>query len=208
MSSDPGVSLHDVLARRTALVVVDMQNDYCTPEGIIASMGFDVSWADEVARRINHFIEASAPYIDLRVFLRTIIPAHLRSRALSDQYARSPLRRVVSPHLSEFFGVSPGESDVVVTKHRYSGFMGTPLDATLRANGIETLLVAGVTADVCVDSTVRDGFMLDYGVVVLSDCTEATTPERYHHTLSLLDTFFARVHSSEDVLQALASAAR
>jgi ureidoacrylate peracid hydrolase len=189
-----------MLERPTALVIVDMQNDYCLPEGIIGSMGFDVSWAPRLAKTLSGVLERTRERIP-HIYLRTQIPAWSRSRALREQYARSPLRREVSPHLVDWYGVAPREGDTVIEKHRYSGFIGTSLAQALRAGGFENLILTGVTTEVCVESTARDAFMLDYGVIVLSDCTEASTPDRKAHSLSILDTFFATVTTSEALFE-------
>jgi len=162
--------------------------------------------APEVARRLREFLAASADRISQRIFVRTTHPRWPRSRALQEQYARTALQRTVRPDLSQWYGVAPDEGDVVIDKHWYSAFVGTPLDAVLRANRTESIILAGVTTDVCVDSTARDAFMRDYGVVILSDCTQATTPGRKQHTLEILDTFFGRVHTSTEVLSALPAA--
>lgn len=194
-----------MLARRTSLLVIDMQNDYCVPGGIISALGYDVSHFGGVAARLNEFLEASAEFLPHRIFVRTIAPSWPRSRALREHYARTALRREVDPTMSDWFGVAPSPDDPVVDKFRYSAFADTELDALLRANGTETLLVAGVTTDVCVDTTVRSAFMLDYGVIVLSDCTGASTIERHQHTLGVLDQFFAMCRDSQAVLSALSA---
>jgi len=191
------------LRRPAALLVVDMQNDYCLPEGIIGSLGFDVSGSPALAERLNRFLGETRSGIGIRIFARTVIPPWLRSPALVEQYSRSPLAREILPHLSDWYGVSPGPEDIVVQKHRYSAFVGTNLDAILRAKGVETVVVTGVTTEVCVESTVRDAFMRDYAVIVVSDCTQATTPERQTHSLGVMDTFFARVHTGNEIIAAL-----
>jgi ureidoacrylate peracid hydrolase len=67
--------------------------------------------------------------------------------------------------------LSPQAGDLVMSKHRYSGFFETDLHRTLKANSIESLLFTGVTTSVCVESTLRDAFFRDYKCLLLSDCT-------------------------------------
>ena len=200
-SADPGLA--GLLARPTTILVIDMQRDYCVPSGIIGALGYDTAHFAGVAERLDHFLAASAPTLPHRVFVRTVAPPWPRPRALSDHYARSRLNRVVTPDLADWFRVQPGPGDDVVDKFRYSAFADTCLESLLRARGTETLVVAGVTTEVCVDTTVRHAFLRDFGVVVLSDCTGASTPERQVNALSVLDCFFARVASSQQVLAAL-----
>ncbi len=191
------------LSRPTALVVIDMQKDYCVPGGIIDRLGGDVSGSAALAVRLQDFLDKARPLVELTVFIRTEIPAGLRSPALTEQYARTPLKREVAADLGDWYGVQPAETDRVVTKQRYSPFVDAPFPAMLRAARIETLVVTGVTTEVCVESTVRDAFMRDYSVIVASDGTQGSTAERYGHSLEIMDIFFAHVADSKDILAAL-----
>jgi ureidoacrylate peracid hydrolase len=192
------------LSRRTALVVVDMQKDYCVAGGIIDRLGGDISGSAALAERLQAFLDEVRSLVELTVFVRTEIPAVLHSPALAEQYARTSLKREIATNLSDWYrGVQPTGTDVVVTKQRYSPFVDTPFPAMLRAARIETLIVAGVTTEVCVESTVRDAFMRDYSVVVASDGTQGSTAERHDHSLKLMDIFFARVANGEEILTAL-----
>ncbi len=201
------VSLEDDLksrlGRRTALIVVDMQRDYCVPGGIIDSLGCDVSGSEQLARRLNAFLDAGRTLVDLTAFVRTEITAAVRSRALTEQYDRTALKREFKPELMDWFGVRPSGHDVVVTKQRYSPFVDTNFPAVLRSARIETLIVTGVTTEMCVESTVRDAFMRDFSVVVASDCTQGSTSERHKHSLGLMDIYFARIATAEQILAAL-----
>lgn len=199
----PPNSLRGVLDARTALLVVDMQRDYCVPEGIIGMLGHDTSHFPEVGKRLAAFVERARPLLDQVVFIRTDFPAWPRSRAQALHYGRNALARQRDPSMTDWFAVQPAAADHVISKARYSAFRDTQLDALLRASRIETVIVCGATTDVCVDTTARDAFLHDYSVVVLSDCSGASTPERHRHALDVLDHFFARVHTSAEVLAAL-----
>ena len=106
--------------------------------------------------------------------------------------------------------LAPEPDDVVVEKHRYSGFFGTELDDVLRERGIETLVVVGATTSVCVESTVRDAVFRDYPCLVLEDCTAepiALDSPRSNHEASLLvlELLFASITDSTALIEALAS---
>lgn len=195
--------LKSVLNANSAFVVIDMQRDYCVPGGVIASLGYDVSHFAEVASRLNDFMSVARTQFQLTIFVRTLFPDWRPSRARMLQYERSALHRVRDPAVTEWFGVAPCPGDIVIDKFRYSAFVDTTLDAILRSARIETLVVCGATTDVCVDTTVRDGFMRDYSMVVLSDCCGGSTAARHEHALDVLDGFFARVHTAEEVAKAL-----
>jgi nicotinamidase-related amidase len=104
--------------------------------------------------------------------------------------------------------LAPEETDIVVPKHRYSGFFETRLDAILRERGIDSLVFTGCTTSVCVDSTLRDAFYRDYRCLLLSDCTGEPIGSdlvRSNHEASLLviETLFGWVADSRSLLGAL-----
>lgn len=87
----------------------------------------------------------------------------------------------------------PADHDVVITKHRYSGFRATDLDMILRASGIRTIVVTGVSTNGCVESTARDSFMRDYHMVLVGDGTAAYSRKEHEATLKMMDRFFGEV---------------
>jgi ureidoacrylate peracid hydrolase len=105
--------------------------------------------------------------------------------------------------------LTPQPGDVVISKHRYSGFFQTELDRVLREREIRNLVFVGWTTSVCVESTLRDAFFRDYRCLVLSDCTaEAVGSDlaRTNHEASLLviEALFGWVADSESLLRVLA----
>src|SRR5713226_6657992 len=87
--------------------------------------------------------------------------------------------------------LTPAQSDLVITKSRYSGFAGTPLDALLRGRGIRTLLMAGIASNVCVESTLRDAYFHEYWPVMIEDATMpagSARPRRWPARFTLSET--------------------
>jgi ureidoacrylate peracid hydrolase len=104
--------------------------------------------------------------------------------------------------------LTPLEGDVIVPKHRYSGFFETNLDGILRDRGIEYLVVTGCTTSVCIESTIRDAMLRDYHCLLLEDCTGepiANNQPRSNHEASLLtiQLLFGWVSNSEQFAKAL-----
>ena len=91
---------------------------------------------------------------------------------------------------------------MVLPKNRYSAFVGTPLDTMLRANGITTLILTGVATNVCVESTARQAYTLDYYVVVPRDLTGGVNETAKEMSLQNIDRYFGEVVDSADVLSA------
>lgn len=99
--------------------------------------------------------------------------------------------------------LSPHLSDVVVTKTRFSGFWGTNLHEILKSRKIESLVFAGGTTTVCVESTLRDALFLEFNSLVLSDCTADITQELHESALLRMELFFGWVCGSEDLIALL-----
>jgi ureidoacrylate peracid hydrolase len=103
--------------------------------------------------------------------------------------------------------LAPQPADIVIVKSRYSGFHGTDLDSILRGLGIRNLLIAGIASNVCVESTIRDAFFLEYWPVMIEDATmPAGSADIHRATVYNVKTFFGWVANSEDVATALREA--
>jgi ureidoacrylate peracid hydrolase len=200
---------------QAALIIVDMQNDYCHPDGAEAALGADVRLAGEMAARLRDFLAEARPAGLRTIFVKTLHSPWTDSdvwlKRGGGRHGQTAVR-VCLPGTwgAEFYaGLEPRTSadwepanhDYVVTKHRYSGFVDTDLDLVLRAQRIRTLIMAGTASDGCVQATAYMGFMRDYAIVYLSDCTAASSAER--HTLALQRVrSWATVTSAADVVQA------
>lgn len=204
----------------TALIVVDMQNAYTTIEGYLDLAGFDVSATAPVVKNINSAIELSRKAGIQVVFLQNGwdpqyveaggegSPNWHKSNALKTMRKKPELEgRFLAKGGWDYALVdelTPQEGDWVIPKTRYSGFFNTNLDSMLRARGIRNLVFTGIATNVCVESTLRDGFHLEYFGIALSDATYPAGPASAHDSaLKNISTFFGWVASLEDYQNAL-----
>jgi ureidoacrylate peracid hydrolase len=102
------------------------------------------------------------------------------------------------PHVDADY--QPGAHEYVVTKHRYSGFVGTDLDQVLRSRGIRTVIMTGEATNVCVETTARDAYMRDYYVAFVSDCTASGSKAAHDATLVTMGRHFGTVLTSDDIV--------
>lgn len=178
---------------RTAMIIVDMQNDFCHPDGWLASIGVDVASTRQTIRPLQALLPAlraaGVPVVWLNWGNR---PDRLNlSPALLHVYKPTgegiglgdPLPRRGVPVLERgswaaaiVDELAPSPGDVHVAKYRMSGFWDTELDSILRNLGVTTLLFGGVNADQCVLCTLQDANFLGYDCVLLEDCTATTSP--------------------------------
>jgi ureidoacrylate peracid hydrolase len=199
--------------RHTAVVLVDVQNDFCAEGGMMDGEGLDLSAPQEMARRLPSLIAAAREAGALVIFVRNVYSSEQNSylsdtwleqasRRRGDSYTRRPVCAADSWE-GDFYGdVRPAPGEPIVTKHRFSAFHNTDLDTILRANGIRTLVMCGVASNVCVETTAREGFVRDYYVVFSSDGTSCYSEEEHQATLNVIDRFFGQVATIDDVIAA------
>jgi ureidoacrylate peracid hydrolase len=199
--------------RHTALIVVDVLNDFCAEGGMMDLEGQDVSTAQAMAARLPRLIQAARDAGVLVVFVRNVYSSQ-NNTYLSDVWLEQAARRRSGSYTErevcardswqgDFYGdVRPLPGEAIVIKHRFSAFHNTDLDTILRANGIRTLVMSGVASNVCVETTAREGFVRDYYVVYLSDGTSAYVAEQHEAALRVIELFFGQVVGIDDVVGA------
>jgi len=188
--------------RHTAVMVIDMQNDFCHEEGDIHRRGMDVSASQAMVGHLERFIEEARKAKSEVIFVQAIY----NNRYLGGPFKERDIRAEVNKERcvegswgARFYKVEPLPGDLVIKKHRYSAFIGTELENILQEKGIKTLIMTGVSTNVCVESTARDAFMRDYYVVFLEDCTAAGSKEVHESTLKNIQRHFGVVVGSADV---------
>jgi ureidoacrylate peracid hydrolase len=195
--------------KRTALVVIDMQSTFCeegapaevaTARSIVPhinslttqlrAMGVPIFW---VLHANTHLGERS----DWELFFNHVVADDVRSRTM---HSLMPGKQHVWPDLV----TSP--EDVILLKNRYSAFISgsSALEPMLRNYGIDTILIAGTKTNVCCESTGRDAMMLDFKVVMVSDCCAALSDEEHLATLETFIQQFGDVMTWQDVIDRLA----
>ena len=196
--------------QQTALIVVDMQNAYASQGGYLDLAGFDVSATGPVIANINTAIAAARAAGIKVIFFQNGwdnqyveaggpgSPNFHKSNALKTMRKRPALQgKLLAKGDWDYELVDelrPQPGDIVLPKPRYSGFFNTQLDSLLRSYGIHHLVFTGIATNVCVESTLRDGFFLEYFGVVLEDAThQAGPPFAQQAALFNIETFFGWV---------------
>ena len=205
----------------TAVVVVDMQNAYASPNGYLDLAGFDISGAKAAITAIQDVLSvargAGVPVIffqngwdaDYVEAGGPGSPNWHKSNALKTMRKRPELQgKLLAKGGWDYALVDelqPKPGDIVVPKTRYSGFFNSQFDSILRARGIRNLVFCGIATNVCVESTLRDGFHLEYFGVMLEDATHQAGPD-YLQKASIfnIETFFGWVSSASDFRRAFA----
>lgn len=196
----------------SALIVIDMQNDFCAPGGMMDLEGADLGAVQEMAQRLPALIDAARSAGALVVFIRNVYSTE-RNSYLSDVWLDQMLRRRGDSYTrrevcaagsweGDFYdGIAPQEGEPVVTKHRYGAFHNTDLDTILRVHGIRTVVLTGVATNACVDTTAREAFVRDYYVVLTADGTACYSDAAHEATLQTIDKYFGPVVSVGEVAE-------
>jgi ureidoacrylate peracid hydrolase len=193
---------------KTALVIIDMQAAFLEEGGVIevpASRGI----VDNVNRAARGFRELGMPVI----WIRSMHPTGGADwRHFFDHFVRPERREAAAAAMSDdappsrfYREMDVRDSDYVVIKNRYSCFVpgASSLERLLRSLGRDTVVLAGTKTDICVESTARDGMMLDFRVVVLSDGTAALSDEEHQAALNVLVQEFADILTVDEVVTEL-----
>ena len=202
-------TLHEkVDPQHAALVLVDVQNDFCAEGGAMHREGRDLTLVKQMIPRLERLLEAARAAKVRCVWIRcayNTAPNHYLSEVWLEQARRRRNGAYVSYPVCEpgewngdFFQVKPRPDEVIVTKHRYGAFEGTDLDLVLRSRGIR--IMTGVATNVCVETTARQAFLKDYYVVFTSDCSATFSQAAHDATLHNIDQFFGEVVTAEQVM--------
>src|SRR6266705_916020 len=216
---------------RSAVIVVDMENDFAAKGGMFDRAGADISGAQKAIAPTARVLAAARAAGLKIIYLKMGYHADLSDLGAVDSVNRTRhLKFGVGQTIHAPDGresrilirdtwdtdivpeLKPQASDIVIYKTRFSGFYQTDLDATLKKFGIKYLIVAGVTTSICVESTVRDAMFRDYLCVLLRDCMSKTIGHdlpRTNHEASLLnaEVLLGWVSDSDQFINALAAKA-
>jgi ureidoacrylate peracid hydrolase len=194
--------------KRTALVIIDMQDMFCAPGGpgeVPQARGI----ADPLNALTRELRAMSAPVIwvlhansqaaggsDWELFFNHVVADEVRQRTLE---SLTPGRQKV------WSGLETDPRDIQIVKNRYSALISgsSSLERVLRSLGIDTVLIAGTKTNVCCESTARDAMMLDFKTVMVSDCCAALSDDEHRSALENIIQQFGDVMTGEETLSAL-----
>ena len=207
---------------KAAVVVVDMQNAFATKGGMLDIAGVDISGAAEVVQSIKKIVDrgrrAGIPIVFLQMGYKPDLsnsggpgsPNYHKELGMILMNCRPELKGKLLTEGSWDFAIvdelRPQPQDIVIVKTRYSGFQGTTLDSQLRMRGVQYLFMTGIATNVCVESTLRHGYFLDYWPLLITDATmQAGPPALQEATLFNVESFFGWTMHSDEFLAALDS---
>jgi ureidoacrylate peracid hydrolase len=200
-------SRSEILApRRSALLIIDIQNDFIHPSGWSGRHVPDGPTLRHVIPAINGLIDGARR---AGVPCAYVTMEHGPDVDEANYQARYAARGMASDILcaAGTWGAQldkellvPRPEDLVLPRHSYDGFAGTSLDGWLRSRRVESVVGTGVVTNLCVQTTIQHAFALGYYVAVAEDATAAATPAEHDMTLDNLRRFFGLVLTSAEIL--------
>ena len=176
----------------TALLIIDMQNDFCSEGGLFHRYGKDLTQIQYGITHIAQLLEVSRELGILVVFVQQT--TELQGRSDSPPWLRLKVRDGKDPNytLIGAWGwevidrLKPGAGDLVVRKYRSDAYVQSMLDITLRSNRIESVLICGVVTEGCVESTVRGAIHHDYYAVLVEDCVGSPNKDLHEAAMRII----------------------
>jgi len=201
-----------VRPEHTALLIIDMQNDFCSIGGMFDREGYDVRLLQEITPRLLNLIEKARKVGVVIIFVKNVQSGKVNY--LSDVWLEQSIRewkggRYIHYAVCEqgswggdfYEGFIPSDSDFIVRKHRYGAFESTDLELILKSNDIRTLIITGAATNICVETTIRQAFMKEYYVVVPEDCVASLNKEMHENSLFTINKWFGQVVTSADIFK-------
>jgi nicotinamidase-related amidase len=178
-------------AQHTALLLIDMQVDFGAPDGAMARQGKDVTAAAAALANAVLLADAARTAGMPLFFVRLL---GLPQDGLCVEGTQG----------AGFIGPLPQAGDVIVSKSRFSAFTGTGLAEQLRERGIDTLVLAGLTTECCIQASAWAAFELDFRVVLAADACAAYEEDLHRHALRALESSGATLATNADLAAAWA----
>lgn len=187
----------------SVLVVIDVQNDFCDPAGLMAKSGQDISRCEPMVDNLSEVIDAAR---------RAAVPVIFVVTTHSDETSSDAWRRrsanveekencLAGTWGAELYRLKPEPGDTVATKHRYSAFTSAEFCDALDRIGRRSLVFTGIATNICVETTLRDAVCADYYTTLLEDCCTAYSEESHLAGVKSVAGSFGVVASRADIVQ-------
>jgi nicotinamidase-related amidase len=190
------------LCRRTAVVVLDIQNDFCAPDGVAARYAESLEALESAVEKSTILLEEARKAGVPRIFVRSVMDNKYKLPKLLDRHRRLGFQEICREGKwgAEFYRVRPKEDECIVTKHTNDAFLYTFLEPLLRKHQTQTIVMCGVYTELCVEDTIRSALQRGFHVRLPEECTAGLSIECRATSLSNMRALQVEVASLRDLL--------
>ena len=190
--------------RDTAILVIDIQNGYCSPQGKMAKLGHKIPGVDKLVSNIESFVSVARQNDLTVIFTRMIEDPKYMSQNVKTKVSEWSSSVIISPNTKDFdyFKIEPQKPDFEIVKKSYDAFTNEKLDNILKKRRIKNIIFTGVHSQVCVDSTVRAAFSKGYNIVIPIDLisTDKRRKNQEKATIEIWKQIFAHITTSKQIM--------
>jgi nicotinamidase-related amidase len=197
---------------RAAFLFIDMQNDFVSPKGKMASFGFEIGEVRDSVEPMRRLLEAARDGGYLVIHTAVINELGHNSAAWTAFWGEPTVTLPGSWGATHIDELAPAEGEPVIVKYAYGAFVGTNLDTMLRSRGIDTLVVAGTDLNICAGDTLHHAFALGYNVVGVADCLACFSKHDRQHArqlreagLYLIENHYGLVAQSDQIIKIISA---
>lgn len=191
--------------QKTALLIIDMQNDFVSQKGYLGQKSQDLSMVRDTIPAMKEFLEFSRKNKIQVIYTQTLHHRYTNTEnwiSRTAQKSLDPTICVPGTWGAEIIDeLIPVDGEAIIAKHRYDAFLNTDLPIVLRAGGIENLIVVGTQTNLCVDTTARTAYMMDYVTILAQDCISTPETELHDPIIKNFEKNFGYVMNSKDLME-------
>ncbi len=189
--------------KKTALLVIDMQNDLCHEKGFFSTHNQNIEPIKQIIPQVRKLINNIRKGRVSIVFIKHLLRQDLTDAGLLTKFLpllkKGGLRK--GTWGSEIIeDLKPEPNDFIVEKSRYNAFYNSNLELVLKSLKVDTLIFAGITTEICVESTLREAFSRDFKNILVKDCVNAFDRKRHEATLRVVKYGLGYVVDSNNLI--------
>ena len=193
--------------RKTAIIVVDMQRAFLRDEGFMGKIGLDISYLKQTVKPVSRVIKACRKARIPIIFARYVVrPDYKDAGLFGVKFAIAKQIKALAAGSWEVElddRMEPKPNDFIIDKARCSAFYNTNLEVILSGLKVDTVIIVGVTTELCVLATISDAFARDYNVILVKDAVAASDKERHEGALNIAEFLYATICTVKEMEQAL-----
>jgi len=176
-------------------LVIDMQKDFCSEDGLFKRKGYKISRMKNIAPRIVQMIVECKRLSIPVLFIKSYYDKKYLPKNIYEMYKRKGLERLCCSGTegAKLYKINPKDATATFIKHRYDAFTNPDLERWLCKHHIKTLILSGCQTDVCVDCTARSGFMKGFNIVALKDCLASSDYFSHYTALAFMKKYCAAI---------------